>query len=97
MGDSAELKAVKLAKQLRDDGFWAEYDVMGRGLKAQMKYADKIGAEYVIVLGDNEINTGDAKLKNMKTGEQLDIKFDEKFIDNFANIQMADMFGDILN
>lgn len=96
MGDKAEVKAIVLTKQLRDDGFWAEHDVMGRGLKAQMKYADKIGAEYVIVLGDNEIQAGDAKLKNMKTGEQLDIKLDEKFIDNFANIQMADMFGDIL-
>ena len=70
---------------------------MGRGLKAQMKYADKIGSEYVIVLGDNEIETGVIKLKNMATGEQTELKLDDKFNDNFANIQMADMFGDILN
>ena len=97
MGEKAELKAITLTKGLREDGFWVEYDVMNRGLKAQMKYADKIGAEYVIVLGDNEMETGTVKLKNMKTGEQLDLKLDEKFADNFANIQMADMFGNILN
>ena len=97
MGENALLKAITLTKELRADGFWVEYDIMGRGLKAQMKYADKIGAEYVIVLGDNEIETGIIKLKNMKTGEQSELKLDDKFIDNFANIQMADMFGDILN
>lgn len=97
MGESAALKAISITKELRADGFWVEYDVMGRGLKAQMKYADKIGAEYVIVLGDNELETGIIKLKNMKTGEQTELKLDDKFNDNFANIQMADMFGDILN
>lgn len=96
MGDKAMLKAVSLTKSLREEGYWAEYDVMGRGLKAQMKYADKIGAQYVIVLGDNEIESGKVKLKNMKSGEQTELLLGDKFVESFANIQMADMMGDLL-
>ena len=46
---------------------------MNRSVKAQMKYANKIGAEYVIVLGDDEINSGQANIKNMETGEQIPV------------------------
>ena len=48
----------------------AEYDIAGRGLKAQMKYANKINAKKMIVLGDNEVNSGTATIKNMFTGEE---------------------------
>ncbi len=95
MGDKALSSAIVLTKRLRDEGFWAEYDVMDRGLKAQMKYADKIGAEFSMVLGDNELENGAAHLKNMKTGEQSVIHLDESFVENFSNIQMADMLSDI--
>lgn len=97
MGEKALTKAVSLTKELRDEGFYVEYDIMGRGLKAQMKYADKINAEFVIVLGDNELETGIAKLKNMKTGEQTEIELGDKFIESFSSIQAADMFGDLLD
>ena len=50
---------------------------MGRGLRAQMKYADKIGCRYSLVLGDNEIDTGVASVKNMTDGTKTDIKLDE--------------------
>ena len=66
---------------------------MGRGLKAQMKYADKIEADYVIVLGDNELVTETAKLKNMKTGEQTDIKIDRSFVKTFSDIYFADVMS----
>jgi len=49
---------------------------MGRSLKAQMKYADKLGATYTVVIGDNEIESNRAVLKNMKTGEQKDVSLD---------------------
>lgn len=97
MGDKALTKAVSLTKSLRDEGFYVEYDVMGRGLKAQMKYADKINAEFSMVLGDNELENNSAKLKNMKTGEQLEISLGDKFVDSFSNIQTADMFGSLLD
>lgn len=92
MGDKAREKAIVFAKQLRDEGYRAEFDTMNRGIKPQMKYANKIGAAFVIVLGDNELESGTAKLKNMSSGEQVDIALDDKFIDNFSNIFVAEMF-----
>ena len=92
MDEQAVPVAMKLAKSLRDEGFWVEYDTVGRGLKAQMKYSDKLGADFTIVLGDNEITSQSAKLKNMKTGEQLDIKLDETFVERFSDIAIGSMF-----
>ena len=73
MGENAKLKATELCSVLRDEGFCVLTDICGRGLKAQMKYADKIGARFTAVIGDNEIETGNIKLKNMKTGELTDV------------------------
>ena len=73
MGKTASLKATQLVADLRKDGFKAQTDICGRGLKAQMKYADKIGAAFSIVLGDNEIESGKAVLKNMKNGDKWEI------------------------
>ncbi len=95
MGEKALEKAVILAKELRDDGYYAEYDVMGRGLKAQMKYADKIGATFTMVLGDNELESKKARLKNMETGNETDIRLTDKFIDDFSNMVVEDMFDNV--
>ena len=54
-----------------------ECDTMGRGLKAQMKYADKLGAKFSMVLGDNELAENKAKLKNMETGETKEVALDQ--------------------
>lgn len=86
MGENAQKKAVQLATLMRAEGFKVEYDVVGRGLKPQMKYADKIGARFVIVIGDNEIETNCAKLKNMQTGEQTDVTLDEKLTESFGAV-----------
>ena len=69
MGDAASLEAMRIVSDLRANGVSAQTDVVGRSLKAQMKFADKIGAKYTMVLGDNEIAEGKAKIKNMATGE----------------------------
>ncbi|SFD14720.1 histidine--tRNA ligase [Ruminococcus albus] len=95
MGDEAVDKSMELAMKLRDEGFFVEYDLMGRGIKPQMKYAGKIGAKFVLVIGSSELETGCAKLKNMASGEQADIKLDDSFVDNFSNALMAEMFKDI--
>ena len=76
MGKDAALKATELVSALRKDGFKVETDICGRGLKAQMKFADKIDAAFSIVLGDNEIESGKAVLKNMKDGEKREIDLD---------------------
>lgn len=73
IGDKANLYATKYVEKLRDVGIYAEKDIMGRSLKAQLKYADKKKAKYVITIGDNEIETGKASLKNMATGEEEEI------------------------
>lgn len=66
MGDKAAVYALKAVEQLRRAGIYAECDICSRSLKAQMKYADKIGAQYVLVVGDNELDSGVAQLKNMR-------------------------------
>ena len=92
MDEAALEKAIVLTKTLRDDGIWAEYDLAGRGLKAQMKYANKLGADFSMVLGSNEIESGKANLKNMETGEQTEISLGDSFLDDFSNISVANMF-----
>ena len=95
MGEDALKKAMGIASELREEGCFVEYDLIGKGLNAQMKYANKTGAKFVMVLGDNEIESGVAKLKNMATGEQTDIRLDNTIAENFSNALMADMFKDI--
>lgn len=79
MGDAAAAKAMALCGELRGDGVHAECDIVGRGLKAQMKYADKLGAKFSVVLGDDELAAGKAQLKDMKSGEQTEIPLDGRF------------------
>lgn len=86
MGEKARLKAFELVRTVREYGIFAETDVVGRGLRAQMKYADKIGAEFSVVLGDNELEQNTAKLKNMQTGEQTEITLDEDFAESFMKL-----------
>ena len=69
MGERAQIAAGKICSLVRDEGHEAQCDLCGRVLKAQLKYADKAGALYSLVLGDNELDSGKVTIKNMKTGE----------------------------
>ena len=89
MGESASLKSFEIIKAVRSCGLIAETDIVGRGLRAQMKYADKIGAKFSMVLGDNEIEQGKAVIKNMSSGEQTEIVLDDTFADKFMVLQLA--------
>lgn len=89
MGDKAKEKAFSLVKSVRDCGLIAETDVVGRGLRPQMKYADKIGAKFSLVLGDNEIEQNSAEVKNMSTGEKTTLALDETFADKFSVLQLT--------
>ncbi len=95
MGERAATAAASLIASLREDGFYAEYDLVGRSLKAQMKYADKIGAKFVVVLGDNELDEKKVNVKNMTTGEQTSLPLDESFNDKFSDLVMASMFDGV--
>ena len=70
MGEAARSEGMRLAKALRSEGVKTEFDHVGRSFKAQFKYADKLGARFVAILGDDEIKNGVIKLKNMETGEE---------------------------
>lgn len=71
IGDKADIAAQKLVYSLRNKGVSAERDLCSRSVKAQMKYANKLGAKFSMVLGDNEIEQGAADIKNMSTGETV--------------------------
>lgn len=89
MGDDAKLKTFSLLKEVREMGMTAETDVVGRGLRAQMKYADKIGAKFSMVIGDNELAENKATVKNMDTGEQTVLTLDDTFADEFADLYLS--------
>ncbi len=76
MGNNASLKATELCNKLREDGFSVQTDITSRGLKAQMKFANKISAKFTMVLGDTELMENKAKLKDMLTGNETEIILD---------------------
>ena len=81
LGERAQIKALEITERLRREGSYAECDIVGRSLKAQMKYANKIGAKYTLIIGDSEIDAGEAQLRNMSSGEQTAVKLDSFSID----------------
>lgn len=77
IGEDAKLYSVGLLGKLRGQGVRASMDVHGRNLKGQMKYANKLGAAYTVVIGDDEVSSGQLTLKNMETGEQINVTPDQ--------------------
>lgn len=77
MGENAALKGMAITAALRDKGVYCESDIVGRSLKAQMKYADKKKARFTLILGDSELENGRAVLKNMQTSEQTEVNVDD--------------------
>ncbi len=77
LGEASYAPVQKLVYELRKNGINTETDNIGRSLRAQMKYADKLGCRYTLVLGEDEINAGRGKIKNMQTGEQEEVALDE--------------------
>ncbi len=75
MGEKESEKAFELATTLRMNGISCDFDHMNRGIKAQFKYADKIGAKYVAVIGSNELEKGVVRLKNMIDGSEEEVPF----------------------
>ena len=71
---------IKLASELRNIGIPTNTRSSDKKLKAKMKYADKLQIPYVIVIGEDEIQTQKIKIKNMKSGEEIEVSFDAKEI-----------------
>jgi len=73
LDENYDLDTIKLAEELREGGFSVQTNISSRSFNAQMKYANKINAEYVIVIGEDEIKNKKCKVKNMKNGEEKEI------------------------
>ena len=77
MGEQGADAAAILCHKLRTQGVWAECDLVGRSVKAQMKYANKVGAKKSIILGDSEIEANEAVLKDMAGGENVTVSLND--------------------
>jgi len=77
LGENASVKATEICAYLRNNGISAETDIVGRSLKAQMKYANKINAQNTLIIGDGEIESGKAQLRNMQNGEQSEVSLND--------------------
>ena len=73
LGKEAKAKAYKLVNEIRSHGIIVETDYMDRSVKAQMKYANKLGAKKTVVIGSDELEKGVARVKDMETGEQTEV------------------------
>lgn len=90
MTPEAGVKAAVLAAEARDEGLIAVCDTMGRSLKAQMKYAGKLGALYTLVLGGSELESGEAKLKKMADGTEYGVSLD-RFAETLVELELNDI------
>ena len=63
--EATERRGFLLAQEIRACGFEAEIDYEGRSLKSQMRRADKLGARYVLILGEDELQRGEIQLRDM--------------------------------
>lgn len=97
IGEQTDVVALQLTHILRKEGFYAEFDTIGRSVKAQMKYANKIGAKFSAIIGENELETGVLQVKNMESGEQNEVALTGLVNFMFENI-ITDLelsFGDL--
>lgn len=82
MGERGSIEAIKLANTLRSENIKCECDHLGKSVKAQMKFANKIDARYSVILGDSEIESGIIEIKDMNNSEKITASLDniEKII-----------------
>jgi histidyl-tRNA synthetase len=80
VSDETKIEATKLVNELRQNRLAADMDYMGRSLKAQLKYADKLDATYTLILGEEELQKGKVTLRDMLKGEQHEVML-ENLID----------------
>ena len=88
---------MQLCRELRDDGVRAECDVVGRSVRAQMKYADKLKAKFSVMIGDSELETGKVQLRDMqaedKSAEPVMLDLDDSFKGCFNAMLIAKQLG----
>ncbi|WP_115642448.1 histidine--tRNA ligase [Clostridium putrefaciens] len=87
IGEESNLESYKITYKLRQQGIKAECDHLKRSVKAQMRYANKMGAEYTMILGENELKENKVKIKRMSDGEQFNVELNniDAIIDTMKN------------
>ena len=96
MDEDSKIKAFSIVEGIRKASLIAECDIVGRSLKAQMKYADKINAKFCMVIGSNELAENKAKIKNMQTGEQTEVPLDDNFFNAFLSVYIDNSSSDLI-
>jgi len=89
MGREAEIEGFKIAEDIRTAGFWVEPNYGGASLKSQLRKADRIGAEFVFIIGENELKSGKIQWKNLKKSEQGEIEIKNILAILTDNIQFS--------
>ncbi|MCO6532519.1 MULTISPECIES: histidine--tRNA ligase [Lactobacillus] len=84
IGEGTEIKAVEIARSLRNQGFKAQYDVDQKKLKAQFKKADRVHAKFVITLGAKELANGILNVKRLSDGKTLELNLTD--VDNIKEV-----------
>lgn len=74
LGKEAEIEGLKVAEEIRNKGFWVEPNYGGASLKSQLRKADRLGAEFALIIGENELKAGKVQWKNLKTKEQGEVE-----------------------
>jgi len=69
--------AFEIATKIRNSGFVAIVDVMGRNLRKQLSYANDVKADYAVIIGEEEFKCGEVKVKNLSSGEQFSVKIED--------------------
>ena len=77
LGDAAKEQIMRIASTLRKNGISCNAALLDRNISKHMKHANSINAKYTIIIGENEISSGQASVKNMQSGEQLNVPFDK--------------------
>lgn len=85
VGDEANMFTTKLVENLREEDIFVEKDVTGKSLKAQLKYANKKNSKYIIIIGDDELKNKEAKIKEMDSGKEENIKLELEEIKKHLN------------
>jgi histidyl-tRNA synthetase len=77
MGEPAKAYGLKLARDLRTKGHSVQMDSLMRNIKGQLKYSDRLNAKYTAVIGDDELAKNRMNIKNMATGQQIELPFED--------------------
>jgi histidyl-tRNA synthetase len=80
LGNAAEARAFHVARELRRKGLRLEIEAGRKSLKTHMRRADKLGADFVLIVGDDELSRGASMLRNMRTQEQRELPLDGEVI-----------------